>query len=155
MTATAKALEFVSIAGLLFMIYLTASNWHSLPDRASGHFGLPGLPDFWDGKGILWVMPGAGVFVYALMSIVGRFPGAWNFPVEITEQNARREYAITRSMLYWLKAEIVWIFAYTEWATIQVASKQKTGPGAEFILLMLLTLFGTIGISFWLARKAK
>ncbi|NLG84106.1 MAG: hypothetical protein GX493_05750 [Firmicutes bacterium] len=46
--------------------------------------------------------------MYAVLSIVRRYPHRFNFPWEITEANAEAQYRIARHMLACLKAETIW-----------------------------------------------
>ena len=93
--------------------------------------------------------------MYIGLTILNRYPHIFNYPVEITEQNAVRQYEIARSLLCALKAEIVWIFTYIEWRTIQVASDQAVGLSPLFLPILLVLIFGTIGLSLFRAYRAR
>jgi hypothetical protein len=142
-------LEVVAVAGLLGMLLMVWAYWPELPVRLPTHFGLSGQPDAWGGRGSFWFLPIVGVFLYALMMVVYRYPQFCNYPVQLTEANVERQYRLARSMLQWLKAEILWLFWYLEWQTIQVGLGKSGGLGSAFLPVFLLVLFGTLGIYIW------
>jgi hypothetical protein len=83
-----------------------------------------------------------------LFTLLRRFPHTFNYLVTITVENAPRQYAIACSLLNWLKAELVWLFAYMEWQMVLSAANQSMGLGFWALPLFLLVVFGTVGI--WL-----
>jgi hypothetical protein len=80
----------------------------------------------------------------ALLTVVRHFPNLANYPWPITKDHAAIQYRIIRSMLSWLKLELVWIFAYLEWGTLQVAKGRANGLNPAFLMLTLMAIFGTI-----------
>ncbi len=72
------------------------------------------------------------------------FPSLRQLSLRITSDNAAIQYRIIRSMLSWLQLELVWIFAYLEWGTLQVARGKTNGLNPAFLMLMLIAIFGTV-----------
>lgn len=86
----------------------------------------------------------------ALLTVVRHFPNLGNYPWPITEDNAAIQYRLSRSMLSWLKLELVWIFAYLEWGTLQVAKEKASGLNSAVLLLILVAILGTV--AFYLVK---
>ncbi len=148
-------LETAAALGMLTMLYVTITSWPLLPETIPHHFGASGKPDAWGGKGILWLLPGISLVLYAGLTILSRYPHIYNYPWPVTEQNAAAQYQLARAMLGALKAEIVLIFAYLQQQTIQVALGKAEGLGVAFLPIFLILIFGTIGIYFVKAYQAR
>jgi len=116
-----KVLEFLSGIGVLLLIIIVIGAWKNTPEQIPSHFGPSGRPDAWGGKGSLALLPILGLMIYLLITVVSRFPSAFNYPCKITEENAKVQYQLGRYLLVLLKVEIIWLFIYIEWKTIQVA----------------------------------
>lgn len=155
LSALEKALETVSLFTVLAMLVVQFLLWKEIPDKIPTHFGASGLPDAWGGKGSLLFVPIVEIFLYILLTLVGKLPHTFNYIVEITEKNARFQYQNARTMISWLKAELVIVFGYIQWRTIQVGLGHATGLGAGFLLVFLLFLFGTIGIYIYRMTRNK
>lgn len=150
-----RAAEILAVLGILFSAFVLLQAWSDLPDRVPRHFGVSGEPDAWGSK---WWLVGPLItmwFLYGLLTIINRYPHIFNYPVRITEENAARQYRLARSLLSWLKAELVWVFTYIIWAGIRVAQGKAMGLGIVFLPLFLLTIFGTLGIYFWRSATAR
>jgi hypothetical protein len=138
-------LEVAAVAGLLGMLLMAWAYWPELPARLPTHFGPSGLPDAWGGKGSLFIMPVVGGFLYGMMTVIYRYPQICNYPVKLTEANVERQYRLARSLIQWLKAEIICLFWYLEWQTIKVGLGKSGGLGGALLPITLLLLFGTLG----------
>jgi hypothetical protein len=89
------------------------------------------------------------------LSVLSRFPRIYNYPFEITEENAERQYRLARALIECLAVEIVAIFGFLSRATIQVALGRAGGLGAGFTPAALTVTLGTIGIYIWMAYRAR
>lgn len=137
-------IETVSLFSLFLIIVFTVVYWPRLPEQIPSHFGGSGLPDDYDSKSFLFFMPGIGLFLYALLTVVSQFPQSFNLPWTITEENAVRQYQIARKMIGFLKLEMIWLFGYIEFGTIQVALGNMSGLGVAFLPLSLAIIFGSM-----------
>ena len=147
--------EIVALIGLLLPIIYMAAVWSTIPDIVPTHFGLSGQANAWGSKGSLLGLVGISIFIYILLTVTSKFPRAYNFPWPITEQNVEVQYKIGRSMVQTLKAEVLWIFAYINWISVQGALKKGMALGTAFLLVSFLLVFGTIGIYISRAFRAN
>jgi hypothetical protein len=148
-------MEMACWAGLVFMALIVLKYWAVLPSEIPSHFNGAGQPDAYSGKISLFMMPAIGLGLYLMLSVIRFFPHICNYPWPITEENAPTQYYLAMLMLASLKLEIIWSFAYINWGTIQVALKQSGGLGPSFMFIMLAAIFGTLGVYFWLAYRAR
>ena len=93
--------------------------------------------------------------MYLFLTILNRYPHKFNYPFDITEQNAEAQYHLARLMVQALKAEVIWIFVYNQWITIKGAMGKEMGLGTAFLSISLLLVFGTIGVYIWRAFRVN
>jgi len=141
---TDVAVELVAAAGLAFLLITSVNYWQHLPAKIPMHFNGSGAVDQWGPKTGLWVMPVIGVVSYLALTIIGWFPWTFNYPVRITAENAERQYRIGVAITRWLKMEILWILAYVNWQTIQIAMGRTHKLSAAFMPVTLAVITGTI-----------
>lgn len=150
-----NTLGLLSIVGVILSVYLPWRYWGVLPDRIPTHFDYAGKPNGWGSKGALLILPIIEFVLFTVLSIVQRFPQVYNYPVKITEANARRQYTLARSLLAWLSFEMVWLFGYIEWKSIQTALGQTQGLGLVAIMAFMAATVGTTVYYIRLSHKAK
>jgi uncharacterized membrane protein len=148
-------LEAMAAAGVVAILALTIYHYGNLPEEIPIHFNLKGDPDGFGSKPAVWLMPGVSIFIYALLTVVNRFPHTFNFTVEITEANAEKQYAIATRMIRFLKAIILAGFTYIHWEIISTALGKSPGLGNLFMVVFLGAVFGTIGYFVVKSRQEK
>jgi uncharacterized membrane protein len=148
-------LEIAAAMGLVFGLIILARSWNMLPDIVPTHFGISGAPDAWGAKTSLLLLPGIGILIYLSITILGRFPGLYNYPVTITETNYMIQYYLARSLMAWLKTEIIWLFLWLNWLTIQTSLGHATGLGWAAMPIILIVTIVTIVVYFQQAFQAR
>ena len=144
-----KILE--SAALILLVVTWAMTGWavfgpDRLPARIPTHFNTAGQPDGWGTPAMLWLMPVMATVIYLLMTVVARYPGAFNFPMR-TVPGARRQLEdLALRMIAWLKAEVLGLFAWIQNATVRFARGGEGHLPALFLPFVLVVIFGTI---FW------
>jgi uncharacterized membrane protein len=118
---------------------------HPLPDRIPVHFDAAGSSNGWGSPAMLWLLPIMATVIYLLMTVVARFPSAFNFPVRVTRQNRPRLEALALAMIAWLRAEVVCLFAWIQYTTLEFARQGQGRLSPWFLPLSLVAVFLTIG----------
>ena len=144
-----RLLRAVSAAAVLVLIGLTVYAMIRLPARIPTHFGGDGRADGWGGKGALWLLPTLGLAFFIGLRILEQFPWAYNYPVEITEENAAHQYRLGRFLIEWLNLTLVGTFLYLQWQTYRVAMNQSAGLGMWFLPVSMLAVFGGLGFCIY------
>ena len=147
--------EVAALIGVLLCVLIVALSWSTLPETIPRHFDLSGEPDAWIGKGMLLFMPLLVAVVYAGLTVTGRHPHWFNYPVPITEQNAPAQYRIAVSLLRWIKLEIVYVFAIDVWITVRAATEQDVGQRLVLLLLIIACVVVTVVIHLVAALRAR
>ena len=141
-----RILGIISVLGVFISwIYLIVS-WTGLPNKIPTHFDFSGRVDSWGGKGSLLIAPIFMSVLYIILTITSKFPESFNYMVNITEENARKQYQNARTLMAWVRTEITVMFLYLEWQSIQVAVSKSTGLGIWFLPVFLIIVFGTLGV---------
>lgn len=148
-------LEILSFAFILFCLTFTFVMWEQLPDRVGTHFNLAGQADNYGSKNELLILLPVLLLLYILLTILARFPHIYNYGVAITENNAERQYRFASRFITILKVEIIIIFTYIQFVTLQSAKSGSFALGIMFLPVILLIMLGTIGIYIALSLKAK
>ncbi|MCL4295833.1 MAG: DUF1648 domain-containing protein [Anaerolineae bacterium] len=150
-TSQEWALELIAVGGLALMIGMLSLAWFDLPTLVPTHFGPSGQADAWGDKRSILILPVISVILYLMLTVTNRYPHKFNYLWPITVQNAREQYRLARLLLAWLKAEMIILFTFLVWATIRVALGQAAGLGSIFLPVVLVIIFGTVGIYFYFA----
>ncbi|HWO74734.1 MAG TPA: DUF1648 domain-containing protein [Bacillus sp. (in: firmicutes)] len=133
---------FIFVANFVFILI----QWNEIPDRVPTHFNVFGEADDWGGKGFIWVLPLVGIFIWTMMTVLGKHPHTFNYMVQITEENAERQYRNGKLLMNMIKNEIILLFSYLSFSTIQVAKGGTMLLGIWELPIVLVTIFGTITI---------
>ena len=150
-----RIVESIGVIGVILLIGLPIIHYSGLPDIIPRHYGLSGEPDGFSGKGIIWTLPAIGLIMYVGMAILNKFPHIFNYPKEITSENAERQYKIATKLVRFLNTIIVCVFCYITYATIQTALGKQSGLGSYFTPIFVVLIFGTIGIYLYKSIREK
>jgi uncharacterized membrane protein len=140
-----EAVGLLALAVLAWMTYGALYGPDHLPDRIPTHFDAAGKATGWGSPSLMLLLPVIGVGVYLLLTVVSRFPTAFNYPVRSTPELLPRLQSVTQDMLVLLKAELACLFAALQWAIIRSA---RTGEGhlfAAILPIVIVVVLGTVG----------
>ena len=90
------------------------------------------------------ILPAVTLGVYLALTIVTQFPRAFKNPKRVTDENWERLEHLTLEMIPWLKMELVWLFAWFQWFSIDAARSGK-GVFPELFPLGIAAVLGTAG----------
>lgn len=144
-------IEIIGLAFLVLMIGFPFYYYNQLPETFPLHFNASGEPDGFSQKNMLWTLPAIGLVLYIGMSILNRYPHLFNYPKEITEENAPRQYRIATKLIRSLNMLIAVSLFYLVLGIIQTSMYKQDGLGAYFAPIFLATILVTIGIYMYQA----
>ncbi|HEY9776031.1 MAG TPA: DUF1648 domain-containing protein [Planktothrix sp.] len=147
-------LEVLTVPIVLFNFALLAVYSKSLPATVPTHFDLAGTPNGWSSAGTLWGLATFGLFNYAALTVVARFPHTFNYIWPITEQNAPKQYVLARKFLSILKMETSVLMFVALWNCVQVAigaakSADTTSLFSLVVMVLVTCLVYAFG-AYWL-----
>jgi len=146
LTSLDKMVESIGWLALIFLWVLTILNYSKMPETVPIHFNAAGEANGYGNKASIFILPVTGLVLFIGMTILNRFPHIFNYPVNITKENAERQYLNATRTIRYLKSIIVFTFLIIEYQTIQTVSGKSDGLGVWFFpVTMGLILIPTIG----------
>lgn len=151
-----KKVKFDSILNGLCLIILVSTilflavTWSKIPDKVPMHHDFAGNTDRWGSKLEIIILPVITWIMYVFMTIIEKFPQAWNTGVKVTEENKERIYSTLLHLISTIKFIIVCVFAYL---TIHKALAFELS--AWFIPIFILAIFGDLLFWIWKLFRVK
>jgi hypothetical protein len=136
-----KLLESLGWLALLLLWGIALYGYARLPAIVPTHFDGAGRVNGWGPKGTFFLLPAVGAALFAVMTILNRFPHIFNYPLPITPQNARAQYVLATRLLRCIKAAIMAIFAMLEYFIYRGAAGGGMCLGAWFLPFTLALVF--------------
>ncbi|MBR9832812.1 DUF1648 domain-containing protein [bacterium] len=143
---------------LIFLILIIAwplYYYSDLSESIPTHYNSWGEPDKLSQKGKIWTLPILGVVMSVGLFILNRFPHLFNYPVQITKENAAQQYLKATQFIRKLNTIITASLFYIVYSTIQTALNEQNGLGVLFLPLFLLLIFISIGNYLYQALKKE
>ncbi len=106
-------LETLSLAALLICVSFTIYTFPTVPEMVSRYIGITGVPVGYYSRNLLWIFPLLAILLYSLISWVNRRPYLYNYPREITKENAIHFYLLACRWVRLVKLIFMGAFAYT------------------------------------------
>jgi uncharacterized membrane protein len=116
---------------------LTIFNYKGLPEIIPTHFNGSGQIDGQGAKWLILTLPMVATILYIGMTVLSKFPQAFNYPTKITKENALNQYTSATRLIRYLKLIIVVIFGFITFQTIRVAQGEKESLGIWFLPVMI------------------
>jgi len=152
-----KLLQILSLTALATLLWITYAALYG-PNRLTGriptHFGLDGQPNAWGEPKMLLMLPAVAAFLYIVMTVAGRFPNAFNYPVRVTPINRPRLERIALNMIAWLTAETVSLFAALQYFIVQAVRTQHNALPPALMLIAIAVIFLTMALHISAMRRA-
>ena len=135
-----KITELIILLIVIGMIVYTFLTFSKLPKTVPTHIGVTGQVDGYGNKGTLLAMPIIGLVFYIGLSVLQRFPNIFNFPIEVTENNAEALYSLGIKLIRCLKLFVVLIFAVESFTFTQLALGKEFTAGIAFLTFLIVLM---------------
>ncbi len=124
--------------GLVFL------NYSSLPEEIVIHYNGAGEADGWGPKWSILTLPAVATVLAVGLTVICRFPHGYNYPVEITMENAEAQYRNAVLFMRILKLSVILIFILIGIETIGFPLGEGNILSKWFLPLTLLLIFGPV-----------
>ena len=143
---TDKILEIVGWISVIGIWALTLTNYSILPEIIPIQFNGAGKADGFGNKTHIFVLPIISSLLFIGFTILNKRPHIFNYPSQITKENALRQYTNATRMIRVLKLVIVVLFGLIVLKTIQNVNGHADGLGTWFLpftigVFLILTLY--------------
>lgn len=122
-------IESTAISLFIFLIIYTIIMYQGLPDTIPTHFNFKGEVDNYGNKSTLFLLPIIGVATYILLFVVNRYPHIHNYMVDITEENALKNYRFSTRIVRYTNLFVALVFAIIQYTLIQSAMGTSVSIG--------------------------
>jgi len=136
--------KLFEIAGWLLISVVwgfTLTNYPNLPETIPTHFNGAGEADGFGGKATILTLPFIASILFIVLTILNKFPHLFNYPTNITHDNAFKLYTNATRLIRYLKLIIVFIFGLIAYKTMQNAKGEADGLGVWFLPLTMGLIF--------------
>jgi uncharacterized membrane protein len=156
-------LELIPLFLLAFTIYLSLSNYATLPDTIPTHFNAQGIADGWGGKNTIFIFLGLNAFLYILFTAINIAFAVVRDPRSMINLPAARKAALSDTQietlrvtlnryLFLMKLLTQGLTVYLLYITIEVAWERASSLGALFSLF-ILGILAVAGLMVWQALR--
>ena len=152
-TSLEWGLEWISFAGVALAVLWTLWMYQTLPDKIPLHFNLKGEVDGYGSKAVIWIIIGVAVIMIAMLQAILKIPDQYNYPIQVTQENAQKLYRLTQHYLLWIKAIISVIFFGLIMLILETARLEHT-PWWSFWFIVL-SLVSMVVVVYYLLRSSK
>lgn len=141
LTTADMVVELTGWFALLVFWGFTILSYPNLPGTIPVHYNEHGVADGFGDKVKILILPVVATIFFIGITILNKFPHLFNYPTDITEQNAFRQYTNMTRMNRYLKLVFVILFGLIAFKTIKGAGEGAAGLGAWFLPLTVAMIF--------------
>lgn len=148
----------LSIIGWVMLVVLWViplAYWTELPEILPVHFNFNGTPDSFGGRTSIWFLPVLASILVSVFSFLNKVPHMFNYPVQITMQNASRLYALGIRMINLIKLLIVFWLSYINFQTIRIGLGYSQELGSWNMGFFIACLFALVAFFIFKANRIK
>ena len=143
---TDKIIEIVGWISVVGIWALPLINYFDLPEIIPIHFNGAGKADGFGNKTHIFILPIISTLLFIGLTTLNKHPHMFNYPSQITKENAVDQYTNATRMMRVLKLVIVLLFGLIVFKTIQNVNGHADGLGTWFLpftigLFIMLTLY--------------
>ena len=144
-----KTVEILSFATAAWLIWLVFRYYPELPGRVPSHFNITGEVDAYSTKSSFLVLPVIGLAIFFSLQILNHFPHIFNYPKQITTENALRQYTLATKLIRMINLILILAFAFITYRTILIALQESSGLPISFTFLFLGSTGGILVMYIW------
>ncbi len=141
LTTTDKIIEILSWLILLLTWIIVIVNYSKLPATIPTHYNAAGQANGLGGKVSILILPAIATILCIGLTLLNKFPHIFNYPILITKENALEQFSNATKMIRFLKLDVVIIFGFITFRTIQKSRGLADGLGAWFLPVLLIVIF--------------
>lgn len=148
-----KLFELVGWISIIAIWGLTISTYTNLPDTIPTHYNGAGQADGFGGKENILTLPLIATILFVGLTVLNKFPHVFNYPTNITQDNALGQYTNATRLIRYLKLIIVVIFGLIAFKTIQNTNGEADGLGIWFLPVTMGLIF--IPLTYFVVKSLK
>ena len=132
-------MEGISIVLIVLMWLYLYLEYPNLPETVASHFNSKGEPNDYSSKSVILLLPSIATLMYSGLFILNRFPHLHNYMVNITEENALKNYRFSTRILRIVNMLSMIMLAYLTYQIVQSAKSSTFSLGTYFLPIVIGT----------------
>jgi len=145
--------EFAAFLLLVFFWIISILSLDYLPDEIPTHYNGSGQVDAFGSKETILLLPLIATLLFIMMSILSKFPHTFNYSVEITKENAEKQYKNAIGFIRLLKIAVLLLFIFMNYQTMQIALEKNKSLGVWFLPVTILFFITLVGYNLYKTYK--
>ena len=150
--------KYLETLVLLFFVLLIAIPFYfysSLPETIPIHFNAHGEADGYSSKALIWLLPIIGILTHFLFKWLNKRPHILNYPVKITEENAKKQYSLALRIMRIIDLLTLMLFSNIVYQIYAISINEVNQNTPWYPILYILLIFFALGVYLYLARKKE
>ena len=156
--------ELLPLLLLVVILYITLSNYSSLPERIPIDYNSQGIPEDWASKNMLFLYPGLSAFIYILLTTIHiwlavtsnpklpiNLPQKWK--ESLSDSQAEKLRVILNRYLFLLKVLLQSLMLYLLYVSVEIALEKISNIGVAPFTILILAILVVVGLMVWRAFK--
>ena len=127
-----RIVDLMSLALLSLIMVYTAINYGDLAETIPTHFNGKGVADGYGDKMYVWLLPAIGIITFVLLFVLNKYPHIHNYMVNITEENALKNYRLSTRIVRFTNLFVAILFAYIQYMMVEQGKGNAIGFGSWF-----------------------
>ena len=129
--------DLLSLSVILIMLIYIGLSYSDLPEIIPSHFNAQGEVDGYANKMTIWLVPIVSVVLFVGMYILNKYPHYHNYMVNITEDNALKNYRFSTRIVRFTSLFVMITFAFVAYTMIEVAKGHNFKIGSWFLPIII------------------
>lgn len=130
-------IDLVSVTLLLIMLGYTLYIYPSMSDIIPTHFNGSGEVDGHGSKMTIWLLPFISLIMFIGLFVLNKYPHIHNYMVNITKENALKNYKFSTRALRIVNFLCVVLFSYIQYAIISSTKNGNPSLGSWFLPIVI------------------
>ena len=130
-------LDIISATILILLIAYAIISYTELPDSIPSHFNAKGEVDGYSEKITIWLLPAIGVVLFFGLYTINRYPHLHNYMVNITEENALKNYRLSTRIVRFTNLFIMFIFGIITYSIVESAKGNNSNMDGWILPLII------------------
>lgn len=136
--------EVVGWVIILFHWVFTWWHYAELPEIIPIHFNARGEADGFGSKSKLATLPIINTILFVGMTLLNRFPQAFNYMEPVTPENAERQYRAATRMVRYMKLMVAFVFFVITYSTVETVFQGDSGLMVWVLPLLIVSTLGVL-----------
>ncbi len=130
-------IDLASFTILILILGYTFFMYPELPETIPTHFNGKGVADGFGNKATLWLLPSIALVLFIGLFLLNRYPHLHNYMVNITEENAFKNYKFSTKALRIVNFLCALLFGFIQYKMIEGAQEKTAELGSWFLPIII------------------